>query len=78
MYSAQKERDAAVMRRLRIANDERDDAMSRMKRYDHEFDSGTDVGSMDGDFDPINNNAVSIKCNDKRTSLLCYVFSLNL
>ena len=59
VYSAQKERDAAVMRRLRIANDERDDALARSKRYEHEFDSGTEVGSLDGDFDLNNSNAVS-------------------
>ncbi|XP_072032295.1 uncharacterized protein [Amphiura filiformis] len=57
VYTAQKERDAAVLRRLRVANDERDDALARTKRYEHDFDSGTDVGSLDGDFDVSSNNA---------------------
>ena len=51
MYAAQKERDAAIMSRLRLANEERDESMARLRRLESkdDFDSGTDV---DDDYDP--------------------------
>lgn len=45
IYKAQKERDAAVLSRLRLANGERDEVLARMKRLEQEqqgFDSGVD------------------------------------
>lgn len=36
IYKAQKERDAAVLSRLRLANEERDEVLARMKRLEHE------------------------------------------
>ena len=36
IYRAQKERDAAVLSRLRLANEERDEVLARMKRLEQE------------------------------------------
>ena len=36
IYRAQKERDAAVLLRLRLANEERDEVLTRMKRLEQE------------------------------------------
>ena len=36
IYKAQKERDAAVLSRLRLANEERDEVLARMKRLEQE------------------------------------------
>lgn len=54
IYKAQKERDAAVLSRLRLANGERDEVLSRMKRLEQEqqgFDSGVDSVYDDEDQD---------------------------
>ena len=36
IYSAQKERDAAVMARLKLATDDRNEALERLKRLERD------------------------------------------
>ncbi|XP_071504986.1 uncharacterized protein [Diadema antillarum] len=55
IYTAQREHDEAIMGRLRLANDERDDAFARLHKYQQSkdgFDSGTDVNSNEEDNSP--------------------------
>lgn len=51
IFAAQKEHDEAILARMRLANDERDDALSRAKMLQEkdDFDSGTDVNSNEDD-----------------------------
>ncbi|XP_071962833.1 uncharacterized protein [Antedon mediterranea] len=57
IYTAQKERDEAVMGRLRLANEERDEALARSRLGEGDgSDSGTDVNSNDEEFFPGNNS----------------------
>ncbi|XP_077991697.1 uncharacterized protein LOC144445925 [Glandiceps talaboti] len=55
IYRAQKQRDAAVMARLRIANEERDEAILRLKKLEmarDTGDSGAEIHSSDEDISP--------------------------
>ncbi|XP_033107297.1 mirror-image polydactyly gene 1 protein-like, partial [Anneissia japonica] len=55
IYTAQKERDEAVMGRLRLANEERDEALARCRQGEVDSsDSGTDVNSNEEEFYPGN------------------------
>ena len=44
IYRAQKERDVAVMNRLRLANEERDEALMRLKRSEKGHEASGSVG----------------------------------
>ena len=46
IYRAQKERDAAVLSRLRLANGERDEVLARMKRLEQEQQGFVDFYSI--------------------------------
>ena len=46
IYKAQKERDVAVLSRLRLANGERDEVLSRMKRLEQEQQGFVDFYSI--------------------------------
>lgn len=61
IFAAQKEHDEAILARMKLVNDERDDALNRAKRMEDRdgFDSGTDVNSNDEDFSQT--DVVSIK-----------------
>jgi len=62
IYSAQKERDIAVAARLKLANDERSEALERLKKLERDrgFDSGVESGSLiDDDIDMLNHDEMS-------------------
>ncbi|XP_030854862.1 formin-like protein 13 isoform X2 [Strongylocentrotus purpuratus] len=78
IYTAQREHDAAIMSRLNLANDERDDAFARLQRYHSKdgFDSGTDVNSNEEDNTPadasLNNLLTRLTVADNRSSISKY------
>ncbi|XP_041070684.1 mirror-image polydactyly gene 1 protein isoform X4 [Carcharodon carcharias] len=49
VYRAQKERDAAVMARLRLANEERDEALVRAKRLEHAIEGLENINPEEND-----------------------------
>ncbi|XP_063957800.1 uncharacterized protein LOC129265106 isoform X2 [Lytechinus pictus] len=78
IYTAQREHDEAIMSRLTLANDERDDAFARLQRYHSKdgFDSGTDVNSNEEDNIPtdgsLNNLLTRLTVADNRSSINKY------
>ncbi|PIK59994.1 putative mirror-image polydactyly protein 1 protein isoform X2 [Apostichopus japonicus] len=70
IFAAQKEHDEAILARMNLANDERDDALNRAKRMEDRdgFDSGTDVNSND---DYSHTDAVSKEYTELTTMAYC-------
>lgn len=75
IFAAQKEHDEAILARMNLANDERDDALNRAKRMEDRdgFDSGTDVNSND---DYSHTDAVSKEYTELTTMAYCLFFVL--
>ncbi|XP_078418921.1 mirror-image polydactyly gene 1 protein isoform X6 [Cetorhinus maximus] len=75
VYHAQKERDAAVMARLRLANEERDEALVRAKRLEHAIEGLENINPEENDMtlqELLNriNNADTRRAIDKNGDLI--------